>query len=272
MSSTHVASKRLAGSLRGSSVANSPVGRWAIRVGMLVLVLGLWEIGAKDVSRALTAPPSEIFAAAVQQLIVTGTAWAPLGNSLLVLVAGLPVAIVLGLIIGVAMGRWKKLAFALDPYVTFLYCLPHVALVPLMIILLGFDFEFRFAYVVISAIWPVIINTMAGVRAVDRSLIDAGVAYTANERQVIRTIVLPAAAPHMVAGIRQAFVEAWSGVIVAEITSTLVGIGGLIKLFSLQYLTADMFVPIFLIMIVAVVIQGFAAWAQQRLTPWQTVN
>jgi NitT/TauT family transport system permease protein len=141
-----------------------------------------------------------------------------------------------------------------------------------MVILLGFQTEFRIAYVVVSAIWPVIINTMAGVRAVDRNLIDTGVAYTAKESQIIRGIIIPAAAPFMVAGGRQAFAEAWSGVIVAEITTTLVGIGGSVQLYAFNFLTADMFVPIFVVMIVAVAIQGLAAWGQQRLTPWQQVN
>jgi len=107
---------------------------------------------------------------------------------------------------------------------------------------------------------------------VEESLLDAGVAYTANERQIIWGIIFPAASPHMVLGGRQAFAEAWSGVIVAEITSTLVGIGGLVEVFAIQYLTADMFVPIFLVMIVAVIIQGLAAWAQQKLTPWQNLG
>jgi NitT/TauT family transport system permease protein len=249
--------------------AQSTGGRWTIRIVTLVVLLGAWEIAAKDVSRALIAPPSEIFAAAWDQLFVTGSIWGPFFDSMFVLVTGLAAAIAIGLPIGIAMGRWKKVAFALDPYVTFLYCLPHVALVPLMIILLGFGYEFRLGYVILSAVWPVIINTMAGVRAVDRDLIDAGVAYTANERQIIWGIILPAASPFMVAGGRQAFSAAWSGVIVSEITSTLVGVGGQIKLFAIDYLTADMFVPIFFIMIVAVSIQAFAAWAQRKLTPWQ---
>jgi ABC-type nitrate/sulfonate/bicarbonate transport system permease component len=272
MSNVTKAKALLTQAARSNSFANTPLGKWTIRVAMLVLVLVAWEISARDINRALTAPPSEIFAAAIQQLFVTGAVWGPFFDSVIILVIGLTGAIVLGIPIGIAMGRWKTFSYALDPYVTFLYCIPHVALVPLMIILLGFDTPFRIAYVILSAVWPVIINTMAGVRAVDKDLIDAGVAYTANERQIIRGIILPAASPFMVAGGRQAFAEAWSAVIVAEITTTLAGIGGQIELFAQQYLTANMFVPIFVIMIVAVSIQGLAAWAQQKLTPWQQVS
>jgi ABC-type nitrate/sulfonate/bicarbonate transport system permease component len=269
--STATGFARLLESTRGSrqQFVNTPVGRWTVRVVTLALLLTAWEIGAANVSRALTAPPSEIFQALIRQAFVEGTLWGPFLDSLTVLILGLAASLAIGIPVGLAMGRWKTVAYALDPYVTFLYALPHVALVPLMIILLGFGFPFRFGYVVLSAVWPVIISTMVGVRQVDKDLIDAATAYSANGRQIMRGVILPAASPYIVAGGRQAFSAAWSGVIVSEITTTLAGLGGLIKIFSIEYLTADMFVPIFAIMIVATAIQGFTAWAQQRLTPWQ---
>lgn len=250
----------------------TPLGEWTIRVVVLVGVLLAWEIFAQDVPRALTAPPSEIGAAAWNQLFVTGEIWGPLGSSLTILVTGLATALVIGIPIGVAMGRYRIVANALDPYVTFFYSIPNVALVPALIILVGFDTSFRFTYVVIASIWPIIINTMAGVRAVDNNLLDAGIAYSAKERQIVGGIIIPSASPYMVAGGRQAFTEAWSAVIVGEATTTLAGVGGMVELFAQYYLTADMFVPIFAIMIVGVIIQGLTAWAQQKLTPWQQVQ
>lgn len=257
---------------RRKRFTRTPLGEWTVRVVVLVVILSVWELSAQNISRALTAPPSEILAAAWDQLFVTGVIWGRLLSSLGILFSGLAVALVAGFAVGIAMGRWKKVAYALDPYVTFFYSMPNVALVPLLIILTGFGDQFRFTYVVVASIWPVIINTLAGVRAVDSHLLDVGIAYTANERQIIGRIVMPAAAPFMVAGGRQAFMEAWSAVIVGEITASIVGIGGLVKLFSIEFLTADMFVPIFVIMIVAVLLQGLTGWAQQKLTPWQQVQ
>lgn len=246
-----------------------PLGEWTVRIVTFVLIFGGWEIGAANVNRALIAPPSEIFASFIRQVFVEGTIWGPFFTSIWVLFAGLAISLVIGLPIGLAMGRWKRVAWSLDPFVYFLYALPHVALVPLMIILLGFDWPFRLAYVFIAAVWPIILNTMAGVRAVDKDLLDAATAFGSRESQTVRKVILPAASPFMVAGFRQAFSSAWVGVVVSEILSTLVGLGGQIERFSLQFLTADMFVPIFMIMFVAVAIQSFTAWAQKRLTPWQ---
>lgn len=250
----------------------TPFGEWTIRAAVLVGVLVAWEIYAQDIPRALTAPPSEIAVAAWRQLVVTGEIWGPLGSSLVILTTGLATALLIGIPIGVAIGRYRLAAAALDPYVTFFYSIPNVALVPALIILVGFGTPFRFSYVVIASIWPIIINTAAGVRAVDRNLLDTGIAYTANERQIVGGIILPAASPYIIAGGRQSFFEAWSAVIVGEAMTTLAGVGGMVELFAQRFRTADMFVPIFAIMIVGVIIQAVTAWVQQKLTPWQQVQ
>jgi NitT/TauT family transport system permease protein len=170
------------------------------------------------------------------------------------------------------MGRWRKVENVLDPYVSFLYALPHVAFVPLMIIWFGFELKFRLAYVVFSAIFPVMVNTMTGVKTVPVDLIEVGQSFCAGERQILRGIMLPSAFPYMVAGARQAFSSAWVGVIVAEVLSTQSGLGGLIDHYGNYFLMADMFVPILMIMLIAVLIQVITDYLQARLTPWNTTK
>jgi NitT/TauT family transport system permease protein len=121
MKPTERAAEQLQRAARKNTFTNSALGRWTIRIGTLVLVLVVWELGARDISRALTAPPSEIAVAAFDQLFVTGSVWPRLLDSLTILVSGLSIALVAGLIIGIAMGRWKALSNALDPYVTFFF-------------------------------------------------------------------------------------------------------------------------------------------------------
>ena len=112
--------------------------------------------------------------ATYHQVFVDHTIWAPLWSSMVALVLGYLIAVGLGIPIGIAMGRWRAVEHTLDPYVSFLYALPHVAFVPIMVVWLGFELKFRLAYVVLSAIFPVIINTMAGVKNVDPELLDVG--------------------------------------------------------------------------------------------------
>lgn len=247
-----------------------PLGIWTVRVVTAALILGSWQLYARHMSRVLNAPPSRIAVAAWHQLVTNGSLYGPLGSSLEALFLGFVISVAIGLPFGVAMGRWRPVEYVLDPYVSFLYALPHVAFVPLMIIWFGFDLKFRLVYVVFSAVFPVVINTMTGVRNVSDDLLDVGTAFCAGERRVLRTIVLPAASPYMVAGARQAFSSAWVGVVVAEVLSTNTGLGGQITHFGNYFLTADMFVPILMIMLIAVVIQVVTDALQRRLTPWST--
>lgn len=246
-------------------------GIWTVRVLTLALILGAWQLYARNLPRALGAPPTEIATAAWHQ-ISSGSIGHPLASSMIALSLGFLLSVVLGIPIGIAMGRWRPVEHVLDPYVSFLYALPHVAFVPLMVVWFGFQLKFRLAYVVLSAIFPVVINTMTGVRNVDPELIAVGKSLCASESRQVRTIILPAASPYIVAGARQAFSSAWVGVVVAEVLATQDGLGGLITHYSNFFLTADMYVPILFIMFIAVTIQTVADYFQARLTPWSNLS
>ena len=247
-------------------------GIWTVRVVTLALILVGWQLYTRHMQRALGAPPARVARAVYHQMFTTHSIWGPLGSSMEALVLGFLLSVALGIPIGIAMGRWRSVEHVLDPYVSFLYALPHVAFVPLMVFWLGFELEFRLAYVVLSAIFPVIVNTMTGVKNIDPELLAAGKSFCASERQILRTVVLPGASPYMVAGARQAFSSAWVGVVVAEVLSTQDGLGGQINHFADYFLTADMYVPILFIMFIAVMIQWVANAIQYRLTPWSSAT
>jgi NitT/TauT family transport system permease protein len=245
-------------------------GIWTVRVATAALILVSWQLYAQNLPRALGAPPTEI-ATAAWNLISSGTITGPLESSMIALSLGFLLSLAIGIPVGVAMGKWRPVEYTLDPYVSFLYSLPHVAFVPLMVVWFGFELKFRLAYVVLSAVFPVVINTMTGVRNVDPELIAVGRSLCASEARQVRTIVLPAASPFIVAGARQAFSSAWVGVVVAEVLATQDGLGGLITHYSNYFLTADMYVPILFIMVIAVTIQTVADYLQARLTPWSNL-
>ena len=245
-----------------------PEGIWAVRIVTFILLIGFWELSAQDVSRALFAPPSEVLQAFYQLVFVQGAIHGALIESLITLTLGLVLCVAAGIPLGLAMGRSRTLEWALDPYVTFLYVLPSVAFIPLLVVWLGFDLQMRVALVFLSGVFPMIINTMVGVKHVDPELVDGGRAFTATPWQIMRTIIVPATLPFMFAGLRIAFSAAWVGVIVAEMTALITGIGGLILHYANLFRTANVLVPILFIMAVGVFIQWFSAWLQRRMTPW----
>jgi NitT/TauT family transport system permease protein len=257
---------------RFAALLRTPVGPWIVRVVVFCLIIGGWQLESDHVSQAVLAAPSAVAAGFYQVTFVNHQIWGPLLNSLELLFTGWAVAVGLGIPLGLAMGRFRWFENVTDPYVSFLYALPHVCFVPLMVVWLGFGFKFGLAYVVLSAIFPVIINTMQGVKSIDPEYIAAGRSFCASERTIMRTIIIPGATPFMVVGARLAFSVSWIGVIVSEVLSSETGLGGMINTYSNEYLTADMFVPVLYIAAISVAILQISTRYQQRLTPWSSVH
>lgn len=254
--------------LRADRLTSTGLGRWVIRLATLLVALSVWQAYAAHVGSAVLPEPTAVAAAMYRQLFISGAIYGPLGNSCEVLALGFVASLAIGIPIGIAMGRSRLIESVFDPYVAWLYGQPHAAFVPVMIVWFGFGLEFRLVYAVFSAVFIVIINTMAGVKNVDTELLATSRSFCGTERQILRTVVLPSATPFIVAGARLAFAATWIGVVVAEILSTQSGLGGLMTYYSNYYRLADMMVPIIFIMVISVLILWLTTWSQPKLTPW----
>ena len=243
-------------------------GMFIVRATTLIIIIAVWEWYAQGVSRALLAPPSRILAEGIEMFTTDGTLVPAIIQSVGTMFLGLGLSIAVGIPLGLAMGRFKIAEAVLDPYVMFLYVLPSVAFVPVFVVMFGLDIKLRLALIFMSAAFPIIINTIAGVKHVDSELIDGGVSFTANEPQIMRTILLPGSLPFIFAGLRIGFSAAWVGCIVAEMTALITGMGGVLLEAAARFRTAEVFVVIFAIMAVAVTIQWFTARLEYWMTPW----
>lgn len=243
-------------------------GPWVVRAVVLAAIIGYWQLAAENASRAVLPFPGAVVQAAYHLTFVSHEILGPLATSVELLFAGFALSVVLGIPIGLAMGRFRWVENVLDPYVSFLYSLPHVVFVPLFVVWLGFGFNFGLAYVTVSAIFPVIINTMHGVKSIDPEYFAAGRSFCASERTVLWRIVIPATTPFMVAGARLAFSVSWIGVIISEVLSSLNGLGGQMTIYGNAYETADVFVPVLFIAAISVAILEISTRYQPKLTPW----
>jgi ABC-type nitrate/sulfonate/bicarbonate transport system permease component len=260
-------SAAVAGSRPSRWLRGTP-GAWLIRIVVLALILGFWQLESLSISRAVLPSPVSVAHATYLLTVVNHQIFRPLLTSLALLAAGFGLAVALGIPVGLAMGRFRWFENVTDPYVSFLYALPHVVFVPLMVVWFGFGFNFGLAYVTLSAIFPVIINTIHGVKGIDPDYIDAGRSFCASQRTIMRTIVIPGATPFIVTGARLAFSVSWIGVIISEVLSSETGLGGAIDIYSNAYQTADMFVPVVFIAVISVIILQLSTRYQPRLTPW----
>src|SRR4051812_49880210 len=173
--------------------------RWLITLLSLTVLIGAWEFFGRDVNPVFGSYPSAI-AAAFVELVRSGQLGAALYESLRPFAVGYGLAIVVGVPLGLVIGRFRVVEAALGIYVTAGYAMPLVALVPLLILWLGLGFAVKAAVVFLMSLFPITINTWLGVTAVPENLIDVGRALLAPDTVILRRIVVPATLPYIMAG------------------------------------------------------------------------
>ncbi|MGI8525555.1 MAG: ABC transporter permease [Pseudolabrys sp.] len=240
-----------------------------IRAASVIIFFLWWEWAARDSSPLFMTYPSAIFKAAVQ-LTLNGELPQALLESLVPFGVGLVISIVGGILIGIMIGQSWWLEHILDPFLNALYAIPRVALIPLIILWAGLEIYGKIVIVVSIAIFPVIVNTYSGIKDVRGSLIEIGRAYGASEYQIFTKIVLPAAVPYIMAGIRLSVGLAIIGVIVSEFFTAITGLGGLIVLFANNFATAKVFVPIIITGVLGVTLTESVVFIERRLSRWRT--
>jgi sulfonate transport system permease protein len=239
----------------------------AIRIISLVVVLSAWEYVGRQINPVLFTYPTAVAAAAVK-MIASGELWKYLSQSLIVLFAGLGLATVLGIALGLVMARFWVIDVALDTYITALYSIPSVALVPVLVLWFGIDISAKIAVVFLFTFFPIVINTQQGVKNVDDRLTEVGRAFRCSERQLWVHIVLPAAVPFIVTGLRLAIGRGLIGMVLADLYTAITGIGYLISRYASIYRTDAMFVPIATLGLLGITLTSLLRFVEKRVAPW----
>ena len=146
---------------------------------------------------------------------------------------------------------------------------PTTAFVPVLILWFGLGMESRIAVVFLFAIFVIIINTMTGVKQVDTVLMEMARSFCAREREIFFKIMLPAALPAIMAGLRLGMGRAVKGMVTAEMLLTLTGIGAMIMQYGSSFATDSLFAVILTILMVALVAMKAVQWIDRRLTGWK---
>jgi ABC-type nitrate/sulfonate/bicarbonate transport system permease component len=186
-------------------------------VGGLVAAIALWQILASTgaINVLIYSSPWKVLQAA-RTLQDSGSLDTALAQSAKLFGVGFGIALVAGLIGGVIIGWYRRLGALLDPLVSIVYAAPRIALVPVIIVAAGIGFQAQLITVVLTAVFPIMINVQAGVAAADRNLIQVARGYLGTSFDVLRTVALPGAVPHIISGVRQGIAQGLIGVVVAE--------------------------------------------------------
>jgi NitT/TauT family transport system permease protein len=240
----------------------------AVRAASVVVVMALWEIFGRQINPLFLSYPSAI-GRAFLQIVVTGEFQRSALGSLHVFAVGLSAALVLGIAIGLLMGRYRLAEYLLDPYVYAFDATPRVALIPLLLLWFGLGNSSKIAVVFLSGLFPVLMNTFSGVRTVSAQLVEVGRAYGAGEGKLFTKVILPAALPFIMAGIRLAVGRALIGIITAEMFTAVTGMGALLVRYSSALATDKFFVPVILLALLGVILSNIIEKLQKRLAPWK---
>lgn len=231
-----------------------------------------WELLSRFVIPPQFLPPPSAIAQAFVKTTLSGELPRQLWQTASVLAVGFGAAVVSGIAVGVAMGSFPTLRRILDPYVNALYAMPTVALVPLVIIWLGLEFQAKAFLTWLVAVFPVIINVQIGVMNVPPAYIETARAFGCDRWQIFRRVVLHAAVPFLIAGVRLGLGRALVGVVVAEMFTALAGLGYMVVFYGNTFRTAELFVPIVVLALLSIAITKVIVRLERRLAPWRQVE
>lgn len=211
------------------------------RVPMMasLLVWGLvWEIVGRLGIMFILPPLSDVLAAAVD-LVQTPTWQSATLTTLRAFITGMALSIVVGVPLGVLMGRVRIADDLLGMWVNIFSSAPLSAIVPVLMILFGFGEKTIVAAVFLFAIWIIVLDTRAGVRHISPSLIEMARSYGASRPALYAKIILWAALPEILAGIRLGLIRGVKGVVIGQLLVAIVGYGALFETFSRNFRMAE---------------------------------
>lgn len=243
-----------------------------LQAGTHIGVLVAWELISRFVVSPRFLPPPTAILNAFVTTTATGELPKQLWQTASVLFVGFGLSVVTGMVVGVAMGTFRILRRILDPYVNALYAMPTVALVPLVIIWLGLEFQAKVFLTWLVAVFPVIINTQVGVSNVPGAYIETARAFGCNRWQTFHRVVLPAAVPYLIAGVRLGLGRALVGVVVAEMFTALAGLGYMVVFYGNTFRTAELFVPIVVLALLSIAITNLIYRLERRIAPWRRIE
>jgi len=234
-------------------------------------ILLFWEIWvrARGIAPIFLPAPSAI-AYYLYRMIVDGSMLYNLGITLLRIFAGFVIAAVSGILLGVLMGVSRPVARVADVWIAMLYPLPKISLIPLLIIWLGTGEAYKIVISAVTAFFPIVISTYAGIRQVDRGLMKTAMDLGANRRQVQLKVVIPAAIPSILAGLQLGMGVTIILVVAAEMIggSSQGGMGYLLISAGQVMETEKVFASLVVLALAGAAIIKFQQWTDRKVAPW----
>jgi ABC-type nitrate/sulfonate/bicarbonate transport system permease component len=235
-------------------------------VSLLILWEICWQLGA--ISPLFFSGPSAV-ASKFVELAINGNLAADAiytGKNFLI---GFLLALFVAVPLGVLLGWYRRLNLFFDPIISALYAMPRIALFPLIIIWFGIDSGSKVFIIFLSAVFPILVNTTAGVRNIDPDLLKAARAFCAQDRQIFVTVALPYSVPFILTGVRQGVALGLIGAIIGELFVGSEGIGYMISYAGQMFQTDTLLVGVVIVMAAGMMLTAVSERIQRHFQKWR---
>jgi len=261
---------------RWDSRAFSVIQSFAVRYGLGIALIIVWEFAARKAGSIFFPPPSEILHRAASlwlsgpphQLFLSDSVFQDVLPSIFRLLGGWAFAVLIGIPLGILIGRSRNLSDLVNPSLQFLRAIPGPALIPIFIILLGTESTMRVTLIAFGSVWPILLNTIEGTRTVDPVQIDTARAFRIPRHARLWRIVLPAAIPKIFAGMRVSLALAVILMVVSELVASTSGIGYRIQNAQIMFLLTDMWCGIILLALIGYTVNLLFLKFERRVLAW----
>lgn len=237
----------------------------------VLVVLGIWQAiwsYTTWISPLFFSGPSAI-AKQFWYTLTEGTLLADLAFSGKNFAIGFGIALVTGVVIGVIIGWYRRIRLVADPFLNALYATPRIAMVPLIIIWFGIGMWSKVFIVFLSAFFPILVNTVAGIRNMDADLLRAARAFCASDWQIFKTLAIPGSVPFILTGVRQGVALGLIGVVVGEMFGGSEGIGFMVAYGGQTFQTDTLFVGVVIIAFAGIFLTYIAERLERRFSRWR---
>jgi len=246
-----------------------PPGLWRAAASFLFAAI-VWEITARYiVGNPLFLSSLSDIAARTVTLWHDGDLQTNIWVSFVEFAWGYGSAAVVGILAGIVLAEWRTLRQFSDPLISMLYATPIIALGPLFILWLGIGVISKIAIIFLTAVFPIIINTVAGLTTTDRTLIEVARSLGATPKQIYTKVRLPSSLPFIIAGLRLSVARALVGVVIAELFGARAGLGFMIVNSAQSFDTAAVFVGVLILAVAGVVSVELLKLLEAKLAPWR---
>jgi NitT/TauT family transport system permease protein len=239
--------------------------------GAVLIVIGIWQAiwsYTHWISPLFFSGPSAIVKAfwvfLTQENLLSDLAFS--GKNFAI---GFSLALVTGVAFGVTVGWYRRLRLILDPFLNALYAAPRVAMMPLIIMWFGIGMWSKVFIVFLSAFFPILINTAAGIRNLDRDLLRAARAFCASDWQIFKTLAIPGSVPFILTGVRQGVGVGLIGLVVGEMLGSSEGVGYMVVYGGQTFQTDRAFVGIVIVALSGIILTSIGERLERRFSRWR---